>query len=62
MTGVYQANADKQLPAGEFADTSYSDYFKENVHLFDAPDFLAELTHPIVVDTSSDATYPSVCG
>ncbi|HKJ86710.1 MAG TPA: transposase, partial [Spirochaetia bacterium] len=27
--------------------TKYSDYFKENVHLFDALDFLAELTQHI---------------
>ncbi len=27
--------------------TTYSDYFKENVHMFDALDFLAELTQHI---------------
>jgi hypothetical protein len=27
--------------------TKYSDYFKENVHMFDALDFLAELTQHI---------------
>ena len=28
-------------------DTKYSEYFKENVHMFDALDFLAELTQHI---------------
>ena len=27
--------------------TTYSEYFKENLHMFDAPDFLAELTQHI---------------
>lgn len=28
--------------------TTYSEYFKQNVHMFAAPDFLAELTQPKV--------------
>lgn len=27
--------------------TTYSDYFKENMHMFDAPDFIAELTQHV---------------
>jgi hypothetical protein len=43
--------------------TTYSEYFKENLHMFDALDFLAELTQHIAAYCGpSSPPWPFTCG
>ena len=45
---VAELPANRYVPKGRVLfHTTYSEYFKENLHMFDALDFIAELTQHI---------------